>query len=98
MQNTNSKPFVEQKIAESVVIRTFSMNTNEMELKWHWDEEDRIIEALSDNDWQFQFDNCLPEKIYRPIHIPAGVIHRVIKGTTDLHIKITKRYETHKNI
>ena len=91
MQNTNSKPFVEQKIAESVVIRTFSMNTNEMELKWHWDEEDRIIEALSDNDWQFQFDNCLPEKIYRSIYIPAGKIHRVIKGSGDLIVKITKK-------
>ena len=94
MQNTNSKPFVEQKIAESVVIRTFSMNTNEMELKWHWDEEDRIIEALSDNDWQFQFDNCLPDKIYRSIHIPAGAIHRVIKGSGDLIVKITKYDET----
>jgi hypothetical protein len=32
--------------------------------------------------------------IYKQIFIPAGVIHRVIKGNTDLKIKITK-YETH---
>jgi hypothetical protein len=93
MQNTNSKPFVETKVSESVVIRTFPMNTDEMDLKWHWDEEDRLIEPLGENDWQFQFDNELPMMIYKQIFIPAGVIHRVIKGNTDLKIKIIK-YET----
>ena len=84
------KPFIEHEIAESVVIRTFSCNIPDEELKWHWDEEDRIVEPLNVNDWQFQFDNCLPEKIYKPIHIPSGVIHRVIKGSGDLIVKITK--------
>ena len=86
-----SVPYVEHKISESVAIRTFFFDTDTAELQWHWDEEDRIIEALSDNDWQFQFDNCLPEKIYRPIYIPAGKIHRVIKGSGDLIVKITKK-------
>jgi hypothetical protein len=84
------KPYTETQLEESVVIRTFSSNIDEMELKWHWDEEDRIVEPLNENDWRFQFDNCLPERIYKPIHIPAGVIHRVIPGTTDLVVKITK--------
>ena len=88
------KPYREERITESVVIRTFSANMDEMELKWHWDEEDRLIEPLAENDWQFQFDNELPVMIYKQIFIPTGVIHRVIKGTTDLKIKITK-YETH---
>lgn len=91
MQNTNSKPFVEHKIAESIVIRTFSANVPTEELQWHWDEEDRLVEPLNENDWAFQFDNCLPEKIYRPIYIPAGKIHRVIKGSGDLIVKITKK-------
>jgi hypothetical protein len=85
-----SKPYVEDAVAESVVIRTFFSDISESELKWHWDEEDRLVEPLNENDWQFQFDNQLPEKIYKPIHIPAGVIHRVIKGSTDLIVKITK--------
>jgi hypothetical protein len=84
------KPYKEERISKSVAIRTFSMNTPENELEWHWDEEDRIIEPLNDNDWQFQFDNELPQKIYKQIKIPKGVIHRVIKGTTNLIIKITK--------
>lgn len=89
------KPFTEERISKSVVVRTFPVNTDEMDLKWHWDEEDRLIEPLAENDWQFQFDNELPMMIYKQIFIPTGVIHRVIKGTTDLEIKITK-YETSK--
>ena len=87
----NMKPYKELIINESVVVRTFFTNISDEELMWHWDEEDRLIEALNDNDWQFQFDNELPAMINKQIYIPAGVIHRVIKGTTDLVIKITKR-------
>jgi hypothetical protein len=85
------KPYTENKLEESVVIRTFLADIDEMELKWHWDEEDRIVEPLNENDWQFQFDDQLPRRINKQIHIPAGVIHRVIRGTTDLIVKITKR-------
>jgi hypothetical protein len=83
-------PYSEETHAGSVVIRTFSAAVDEMDLKWHWDEEDRIVEPIGETDWQFQFDNELPIKIYTQIHIPAGVIHRVIKGTGDLVVKITK--------
>jgi hypothetical protein len=84
------KPYIEHAVEESVVIRTFLASIDEEELVWHWDEEDRLIEPLNDNDWQFQFDNELPIKINKVIYIPKGVFHRVIKGTTDLNIKITK--------
>ena len=89
------KPYTEEKLSESVAIRTFYSQIDEMELKWHWDEEDRLIEPLNDNDWEFQFDNELPIRINKQIYIPRGVIHRVIKGTIDLVVKITKLYETH---
>lgn len=87
-----NKPYIEEKIEESVVIRTFSADIDEMELKWHWDEEDREIEPIGENDWQFQFDNELPIEINTIIKIPMGQIHRVIKGTTDLKIRIKKNY------
>ena len=93
-----SKPYTEHKVSKSVVIRTFSVNADWSELRWHWDEEDRLVEPLNENDWQFQFDNELPQRIYKEIFIPAGMIHRVIKGTTDLVVKITKYDETPKNI
>jgi hypothetical protein len=61
-----------------------------MELKWHWDEEDRTVEVIGKTDWEFQFDNELPIKMDKPIFIPKGAMHRVIKGTKDLQVKITK--------
>ena len=69
---------------------TFSSQLDESELKWHWDEEDREIESLENTDWLFQFDNQLPVEINKKIFIPKGVIHRVIKGTGDLKLQITK--------
>ena len=85
-----SLPFQEISVSNIEAIRTFYPDIDESELKWHWDEEDRIVELLEETDWQFQFDNELPQKIYTKIQIPAGKIHRVIKGNSILKVKITK--------
>ena len=84
-------PFKEQ-IIEGFHIRTFSENLSETELKWHWDNEDRIVICEEDTDWMFQMDNELPIKINRntPIFIPEGQYHRIIKGTGDLTVKVKK--------
>lgn len=71
-------------------IRTFSTNIDPHELKWHRDEEDRVVVPVGDNDWMFQRDNMLPEPIKGEIKIPKGEWHRVIKGTTDLVVRIQK--------
>lgn len=84
------KPYIEQITSESIVIRTFSMNVEESELAWHWDEEDRVVTGLNISDWKFQFDNELPITFDQPIYIKAGRIHRVIKGTNCLNVKIVK--------
>ena len=83
-------PFTEEGISKNVFIRTFTCDIDENELQWHWDEENRVVEPLDKNDWFFQFDNGLPFPIKEKINIPAGVIHRVIKGSTTLKVKITK--------
>ena len=85
--NSNTRPFDESRLND-IIIRRFLPTVDESELKWHWDEQERIIEPLNQNDWMFQFDNGLPFPIKEKINIPAGVIHRVIKGSTDLVIKI----------
>lgn len=72
-------------------IRTFSKDTDSHELKWHRDNEDRIVTPLNANDWLFQRDNELPEPIDKPISISKGEWHRVIKGSTDLEIKVEKK-------
>ena len=71
-------------------IRTFSKDVDEMDLIWHIDDEDREITILEGNGWQFQRDNELPLVLKEEdrIFIPKHQVHRVIKGTTDLKIKI----------
>lgn len=71
-------------------VRTFSKDIDSHELKWHRDEEDRVVTPLNQNDWMFQRDNSLPEPLDREIKIAKGEWHRVIKGTTDLKVRIQK--------
>jgi hypothetical protein len=82
-------PFTEEVITDKVKIRHFDSSYPEYLYRWHWDEESRLIEALNENDWQFQFDNELPIPLDKEIYIEKGRIHRLIKGTTSLSIKIT---------
>jgi hypothetical protein len=84
------KPYDEIMLSDDEVIRTFKISFDNDDLKWHWDEEDRIIEALHETDWMFQFDNQLPIKIEGEIEIKKGVWHRLIKGSSDVRIKIKK--------
>ncbi len=71
-------------------IREFSSNVDKLDLVWHQDKEDRLVEVLEGEGWKFQRDNDIPVdmKIGDRIFIPEGEIHRIIKGTTDLKIKI----------
>jgi len=84
-------PFTE-KITNGYNTRTFSSNINENELKWHFDEEDRIVVCEHDTDWQLQMDDELPIKIEKnkKYFIPEGQYHRIIKGNGDLIVKVKK--------
>lgn len=82
--------YTESPISDTEVIRIFSSDVESEELKWHWDEEDRIIESLEKTDWKFQFDNQLPINIEGKLEIKKGVWHRLIKGNNDIKIKIKK--------
>jgi len=84
-------PFQETKISDNTFIREFSQYTDSGEMTWHRDREDRIIESIDDTDWGIQLDNQLPMKIEGEVFIPMGVYHRLIKGTGDLKIKLTKK-------
>ncbi len=71
-------------------IRTFSKDVDPMELVWHQDKEDRHIEVLDGKGWSIQMDNQLPLVLSKGdrIFITEGQVHRVLKGITDLKIKI----------
>ena len=79
-------------IANKTVIREFAANTDPMSLIWHEDQEDRIVEVLVGNGWQFQFDEDLPFELVTGdrVDVPKGFLHRVIKGKGNLKVKITK--------
>jgi quercetin dioxygenase-like cupin family protein len=74
-------------------IREFKINTPDKELVWHRDEKDRYVTILEGEDWYFQLDNELPLKLQKKdvIFIPKHKYHRVLKGKTDLLIKIEEK-------
>ena len=79
------RPYIEEG-----EVRTFTQNISEEELVWHKDREDRIVEVLESTDWQFQFDNNIPQQLNSRLFIPKETYHRLIKGTGDLKIKVIK--------
>lgn len=80
-----SRPYTEEGS-----IRTFSEKTNQLELVWHRDREDRIVTALEKTDWKIQLDNEPPEVLSKEVFIPKGVYHRLIKGTGELRVNVKK--------
>ncbi len=72
----------------NLIVRTFSQDIDEEELVWHRDREDRQVTILKETDWQFQFDNELPQVLKDVIFIPKNTYHRLIKGTGELNVHI----------
>lgn len=83
-------PYDEQQVSENTKIRTFLETVEDSELKWHTDNEDRLIKPTHKTNWMVQLDNELPQKLSEnhEILIPKGVYHRLIKGVGDLKIKV----------
>jgi len=88
----NILPYEDYKINKNETIRIFKKEFADYLLKWHTDEDSRLIKSLNRTDWQFQFDNELPFIIKEgdSININKGRIHRLIKGTNSLILLIIK--------
>jgi hypothetical protein len=86
------EPFIEEA-KDDHIIRHFSKDVDPMLLKWHWDEEDRLVEPMNENDWQIQFDDELPQLFNKSFFIQEGAYHRLIKGKSDLSVKIVKHIQ-----
>jgi hypothetical protein len=84
------KPYIDIEITDQYILREFSQDIDPIELMWHRDDEDRLVEIVGDTDWQLQLDNQLPTSMNQPIFIPRHEWHRVIKGTGNLKLKIHK--------
>jgi hypothetical protein len=83
-------PYTNIETTDEYIIREFDENIDPVELMWHMDNEDRLVEALESTDWLVQLDNSLPILLDKPIFIPKHVYHRTIKGTGPLLVKIKK--------
>ena len=87
MHQINPRPF-EEKLEEEWMIRKFSADSHPLDLVWHKDDATRIVVPLNENDWMYQEDNSLPVRIDKELLVVKGVYHRIIKGTTELVVKI----------
>lgn len=85
MDHISGKPYIDND-----TVRTFDVSLKSEEYVWHRDKEDRQIEVLEGDGWQFQIDGCLPFLLQKGtiFTIEEGVYHRLIKGVNDLKIKI----------
>tara|TARA_B110000037_G_C17074644_1_gene487313 strand:+ start:404 stop:673 length:270 start_codon:yes stop_codon:yes gene_type:complete len=86
----SGKPYTDLEITDGYIIREFNENIDPIELMWHRDDEDRVIEIVGNTDWQIQLDNCLPTSLQERIFIPRHKWHRAIKGIGTLKLKIYK--------
>ena len=87
------KPYRDLEITDEYIIREFDENIDPIELLWHRDNEDRMVEVLECGEgWGFQFDDGLPFELEpnTSIFILRHDWHRVVKGEGTLLLKIHK--------
>jgi quercetin dioxygenase-like cupin family protein len=94
----SKRPFIEKRISENVIMRTFDHTLSADEYVWHRDRNDRVVTVLEGRDWYLQHDNQLPQKLEegRAYRIPRGTWHRIIKGSTHLNVMITEAKAKHR--
>jgi hypothetical protein len=82
-------PFQQETIDEKL-IRTFDTDVQDLELVWHQDHKDRLVEIIEPGGWSFQAENELPNKLEKgqKYFIPKLVWHRVIKGESKMVVSI----------
>ena len=86
----NDLPFKETSLGNNEYVREFGEDVDIHELEWHIDKEDRIVEVIDNDGWEVQIDNELPKLLKDKLFIPKETYHRIIKGTGNLKVKITK--------
>jgi len=88
-------PFEVEKLTAELEIRKFRSETPTEEMKWHRDQEDRLVRKVSGDGWMLQLDDQLPVllRANESHFIPALVWHRLVKmpEATDLVVHVHKR-------
>ena len=93
-----SEPYADDIKLNHTWHRTFRSHVSDSELIWHMDRHMRMVTVVSGENWKLQLDNQLPEllKPGETYQIPAEYYHRLIKGDSDLVIKISECVSTHQ--
>lgn len=83
------KPY-QEVTTEGRRIRRFLADTQDNELIWHFDEDDRKIKILQAGNWLFQRDNELPILLENnmELFIKKMEWHRILAGDQELIIEI----------
>ena len=83
-------PYIDHKLNNGSILRTFSKDVVSEELVWHKDKLDRRVEVIEGSGWEIQVENGLPRQLKEgdTVWIPALTYHRIKRGTTDLVLKI----------
>tara|TARA_B110000285_G_scaffold205895_1_gene244019 strand:+ start:932 stop:1207 length:276 start_codon:yes stop_codon:yes gene_type:complete len=75
------------------LIRDFDVSRDDAEYVWHKDPENREIEVLEGEGWQFQYEGALPWCIHPGMIFEIRGkrhMHRLIKGVNNLKVRIIK--------
>jgi hypothetical protein len=91
-----TKPYIDIENTDEYIVRKFDENIDPIELMWHRDDEDRLVEIIDPGQgWKFQFENELPWDLepQMSICILKHEWHRIIKGKENLLVKIHKLKE-----
>ena len=88
MEISSGRPYTEDGD-----LRTFSVENAQEEFVWHRDKERRRVTVLEGQAWQFQFEENIPMELKEGLKfiIPEMIYHRLIKGKTDLVLRIETR-------
>ncbi len=55
-----SRPYIDLEVTDKYIIREFNEDIDPIELLWHRDDEDRLIEIIGYTNWQIQLEDQLP--------------------------------------
>ena len=90
------RPYIDIENTDEYIVRKFDENIDPIELMWHRDDEQRLVEIIDPGQgWKFQFENELPWDLepQMSICILKREWHRIIKGKENLLVKIHKLKE-----
>lgn len=82
-------PYTEQ-VTGNTRLREFAADTDEMDLVWHRDANNRKVTPIVCDGWKFQYDEQPPQEMKEgeTFEIEARTYHRILKGKGKLVLRI----------